>query len=340
MFKQNRLFSRFSLLYGLLLLGVFYGCSAHLSLAPEADDFNRFAAAAQLNYPDAQYLSAIGDGSSLSAARESAQGAIAQIFSARIEEDLLVNQEVLSINDKDIQSEYLSRSVLVSARSEIKGIEVPETLYSEGRNLYFALAVLNRDEAERRWLDALRPSKRTIATLEADLEQPNLPPYRIIYKLRELHQTIVNHNQHILRLQIVKPQAGYRARQDNTARRLRAIAQTMSFAVTTTDPDMKLWIVAALTEEGMKLADNATADLLIESELEALPFSRLDEWFIAHSSLVVQLSYRDALPQTIEWKPKATSIRQEEAEKRMHHATKELIHDDLFGAMIDELNRE
>ena len=322
-------------LNGLVLCLV--GCATGPSVSPYGSDFNRFVTASQQDYPEEGYLIALGDGLSPSAASESAQAAVAKIFSARIEEDLLVSQESLSINDKDIRSQYLSRSVLVSARSDIEGIEVPEIFYSEAKDSYFALAVLDRNEAKARWLDELKEYQTSIAQLKADLSQ-DIAPYRTIYKLRLLHQAILQHNQRILKLQIVKPQDGYETRPDDTARRMKAATARMGFAVMTIDDELAVWIVATLGKEGMPLSE--TADILIEAETQPLPLRRLDEWFIAQTSLKITIVSNHTSPKTLVWQPQASSVREEEAWERLRQTVRKAIEEELFAAVIDSLNED
>ena len=343
--RESGVFSIFSLYRvkpfpnGFLIAGLLFLCAC-ASAPTSSSAFRDFFEYAEENYPNEKYLRAIGDGKSAAIAQEAAHGGIAKIFSARIEDDLLINQNVINLDDTQIQSGYLSRSTLVSARTDIKGIEVPRILYDEVENTYYALAVLDREEVEQRWQDELRQYRNQIAAIELEIEQPTIAPYQAIHKLRELHQAIENHNQLIGKLRIVNPAAGYVYKRNGTAQRLKQTAQTMSFSVIAEPPELQSVIISSLAQQGMPARDAATAKMLIEAEVTDLPQLRQDEWFISRRLLTVNITYDKTRHRILKWQLSANSIHRQEAWSRLQTRMINTVRDDFFVAIVDELNGE
>jgi len=290
------------------------------------------------DYPDQQYLTAIGSSRSLSEAQERAQGNLAKVFSSRIEDDSVISQRHTDIAGQEKKSEYLSRSVLITARLDIEGIEIAETFYDEQERTYYVLAVLNRNQAESRWLDELREIDHQIATIEAKLNDNPLP-YQTVYQLGKLHQAIVNHNLLINRLQIVNPQTSYRHRRDDSERRLKQATEQMRFTIITNQTELEQLATEILITEGMQEKDRTGANLIISLRTIELPKTSLDNWFIYRNQLELLAEYQAQAPRKHEWRLQTSSIDQHEASRRMEKAVVKTLQEELFSAIIDSLNK-
>ncbi len=320
-----------TIIVALILAGILAGCTT-------TPKFIEFSNNMKQDYPDQRYLTAIGSSLSLSEAQERAQGNLAKVFSSRIEDDSVISQQHTNIAGQQTKSEYLSRSVLVTAHLDIEGIEIAETFYDEQERLYYALAVLNLRQAESRWLDELREINNQIATIEVKLSD-DLLPYQTVYQLGKLHQAIVNHNLLINRIQIVNPQTNRRHKRDDSERRLKQATQQMSFAIISNQTEIEELATQILISEGMQQRDKGQANLIIGIRAIELPETSLDNWFIYRNRLELQAEYQDQAPHKHEWRLQASSIDQHEASRRMEQTIAKTLQEEFFSAIIDSLNQ-
>ena len=322
----NRIYFIFSVL-------ALVGC-ANLPPSPIID----FTENNKKNYPTITYLTAIGSASSLGEARENAQGNLAAIFSAKVEDDSIFSQNIQQKNGKKIdKSEYLSRSILVSARINIDGMTIAEDFYDTEDGIYYALAVLNRHEAEQRWLPELTNYKKVIAETELKLSE-GLPPYKAIRLLKENNTAIIQHNSLVQRLRIVNPQGGYITKPNTSAQNLRNLAGGISFSITSPREKLINIASASFVAEGMEPATANNAKLNIRIVPTVAAGIERDDWFIFREEVTITVDYQGTAPRTINWKIQASSIDQRTAKNRLEDELNNKITKELFSAIIDVLN--
>ncbi len=320
-------------IYFIFLVLVLVGC-ANLPSSPIID----FTENNKKSYPTSTYLTAIGSASSLGEAREHAKGNLAAIFSAKVEDDSIFSQNIQQKTGKKIdKSEYLSRSTLVSARINIDGMSIAEDFYDTEDGIYYALAVLNRHEAEQRWLPELTNYKKVIAETEIKLSK-ELPPYQAIHLIKEINTAIIQHNSLAQRLRIVNPQGGYVTKANDSSQNLRKRAKQISFAITSPRKNLVNIASASFVAEGMEPVTTDNPKLNISIVPSATPGIERDDWFIYREEITITVNYEGLSPRKINWKIQASSIDQQTAKNRLVDELNNKIAKELFSAIIDALN--
>jgi hypothetical protein len=98
------------------------------------------------DYPAQVWLSAIGTGETLPAARMAAKGELSRVFSAELESEIeLIDRDHTMAGESTQSSELLDRTRIHSAL-ELQGVEVPLHWRDSRTGLVWALAVLEREK--------------------------------------------------------------------------------------------------------------------------------------------------------------------------------------------------
>lgn len=130
--------------FGAVMLVCLVSCQAFAERVPD------WVKGKSKQYTKTGYLSGIGSGETLDAARSSARAEIAKVFSTRIAQ--YASDESRERSSKKGSKYRLETSgdyrvqTLVSTDEMLDGVEVPETWYSEKKKTYYALAVMDRQK--------------------------------------------------------------------------------------------------------------------------------------------------------------------------------------------------
>ena len=319
--------------YFIFLVLVLVSC-ANLPPSPIID----FTENNKKNYPTSIYLTALGSANSLGEAREHAQGNLIAVFSAKVGGDPAFKQSSLQNTGKKTGSSvYLFGSALVNTRIDNDEITIPENFYDTEDGVYYALAVLNRREAEQRWLPELTNYKKILVETELKLSK-ELPPYQTIRLIKEINTVIIQHNSLVQRLRIVNPQGGYVTKANDSSQNLRKQAQEISFTITS--PRKKLINIASASfvAEGMQPTATDNSKLNVSIVPKATPGIERDDWFIYREEITITVNYEGLSPRKINWKIQASSIDQQTAKNRLADELNNKITKELFSAIIDALN--
>jgi len=141
-------------------------------------------------YPDNEYLTGIGSGSTRKEAENDAFASLAKIFSVEIK----VNQSTINrYLEEDVNGENKSTfSSLLSGRTsarsnqKIKNIKIERTFFSDNEGIYYVLAVLNRAETAALYRDEMRRNSNKIDTYYQRYQESG----KKLQKLNFLNKTI------------------------------------------------------------------------------------------------------------------------------------------------------
>lgn len=136
------------------------------------------------DYPSAQYLIGVGQADSRAAASDQAYAAVARIFKAQIESQardwesyLLIERRDASNAERKLQIDNLTN---VSTDKVLENVSIADGWYDQGKGLHYALAVMNRHQAEASLLEKL-------ATLDQSIERDITEFRRTTDKLAKVH---------------------------------------------------------------------------------------------------------------------------------------------------------
>lgn len=319
-----------------LLLLVFFACLglACATTAPEPR-LAQITAIIQRDYPPDKYLSALDAAAELDEAKERALGSIAKIFAVRIEDDALFNQNVVTTQAAQERQQYLSRSTLTVARDDIDGIEIAQTWFDEDADLHYALAVLDKEQAARRWRQSAALLKDKIDPT-IDAEQP---AFRAIMLLHERQQWIGDYNRIAHRLQVVAPSSIYAPMVDDTFARVKRQCATIDFHITGNDASLVALAETSLAAQGMRRGSATSSLLRVDLSFGQEQIDQRANWHIRRQELTIVLSYAGLGERRIQWDIRDESTDSKTAARRLQTAKRHKIGEDLFPAVIAALNR-
>jgi hypothetical protein len=127
----------------LITLITISGCTAGANLKPETDS----------EYPPARYLTAKGIGQSEGEARNQAVAEISRIFESRVFSDTYDRvKSVIDTSGDETYSQNIESNIRVISMVNLKGVQIAKTWFDDDKKLYYALAVLGKNQARDNWM--------------------------------------------------------------------------------------------------------------------------------------------------------------------------------------------
>ena len=98
------------------------------------------------SYPRDLYFSGVSTGDTRESAENNAMGSIAKIFKSNIKVDQTVVENFYETETTFESQSSLNRRTSVGSDLELKNIKIVDTWFSSGEGLYYARAILDREE--------------------------------------------------------------------------------------------------------------------------------------------------------------------------------------------------
>ncbi|MCP9439231.1 MAG: LPP20 family lipoprotein [Nitrospira sp.] len=165
------------------------------------DDANR-------KYPPTEYLTGMGQADNRQGAADQAYAAVARIFKAEVdarakdwESYFLVERRGSTSEERRLALETVTN---ISTTKVLENVRIMETWYDQARGVYYALAVLNRAQAEASLLDRLSALDRMI---ESDIGESRRTSDKVITvrNLRKAARNLVLREVYNADLRVVRP---------------------------------------------------------------------------------------------------------------------------------------
>lgn len=153
------------------------------------------------DYPPAQYLTGVGQADNRSSAEDQAYAAVARIFNAEVASHAKDQESYSIVEDQgiaNIERRLTIDSVTnVSTEKVLENVRIMDNWYDSDNEVHYALAVMNRSQAEASLMDKLAELDRTITAEVAEARQATdkLVKVRALFKagqhtvLREAYNT-------------------------------------------------------------------------------------------------------------------------------------------------------
>ena len=136
------------------------------------------------DYPSGQYLIGVGQADSRSSASDQAYAAVARIFNAQIEAQardwesyLVIERRDASNAERKLQIDNLTK---VSTDKVLESVSIADGWYDQKKGLHYALAVMNRQQAETSLMEKM-------ATLDRSIEREVAEARQATDKLAKVH---------------------------------------------------------------------------------------------------------------------------------------------------------
>ncbi len=159
-------------------------------------------------YPSAEYLTGVGQAESRQGATDQAYAAVARIFKANVDSHVKDWETYFLVEKRGSTTEErrlaLETVTTVSTDKVLENVSIMEMWYDRGKGIYYALAVMNRGQAEAALLDRVSALDQAI---EADVaESRRLSDVVLkVRKLRRAARNLVVRDVYNADLRIVRP---------------------------------------------------------------------------------------------------------------------------------------
>ncbi len=265
------MFKKFLIFFSILvLISACGGKKAKNNQSSSAGQSNQ-ASEAELNFPDSQYLTAKGSGSSQPEAKRNAKSEISSIFEAKVSSDLSSSAtQVTDTKKGDSFNKTVKHNVRIQSSVELKGLEIGKT-WKEG-STHFALAVLEKSKARKEWASQIDSIDNKI---DAELKAVETAGSKV-QKLRPLKkiQTLWFQKEGIIsRLRVIGSSNPSSANHDikGIFKKIPEIKSQILFHITVNgefSDDVQEIIAKSLGKSSFKITDNPSeADVKIDGKV-------------------------------------------------------------------------
>jgi len=269
-------------------------------------------------YPPGRYLSAVGEADDRDTADGRALANLAKIFEVAIDDRSLDFSRALVSNDQSgrtvSNTQQAERYVSTEARQVLEGARVVENWRSEdGRN--YALAVLEKAPAERRFRDGVRNADRQIEDRVnyASHSAPNaIAALAALEQARKIEITRSNLNRN---LSVVSGK-GIEAPHDQASleKLLRNALATLHFSAEADSPRLQQSLQSAIATLGITLDNNAPYQL--SASMDSVPVYKQQGWYWLRGSTELSLTYQGKTLAKKRWPLKVSATNEAMVEQR------------------------
>jgi hypothetical protein len=245
-------------------------------------------------YPQQRYLSAVGEADDRSTADARALANLAKIFEVAIKDRSLDFSQAQVSSDQSERAvsniQTTSRYVTTEARLVLEGAQLVESWQAEEGKTY-ALAVLEKAPAERRFRDGVRSADRQIEdrVKYAGQQAPN--PVAALAALEQARK-IENRRSNLNRNLSVVSGKGITAHYDQASleKLLRNALVTLHFHAVADSPQLQQSLESAIGALGITLDKNAPYQLIASMDTE--PVQKKQGWYWLRGSTELSLIYQ------------------------------------------------
>lgn len=246
------------------------------------------------NYPPQRYLSAVGEADDRSTADGRALANLAKIFEVAIKDRSLDFSEAKVSSDPSgrvvTNTQRAARYVSSEAKQVLEGVQIVESWQADGGKNY-ALAILEKAPAERRFRDSIRSADRQIAdrVKYASHQAPNpIVALAALEQARKIEHQRSNLNRN---LSVISGK-GIKAHYDQASleRLLRDALATLHFNAQADSPQLEKSLQSAISTLGITLDKNAPYQLSASMDTDEL--QKKQGWYWLRGSTELSLIFQ------------------------------------------------
>ena len=269
-------------------------------------------------YPPQRYLSAVGEADDRSTADGRALANLAKIFEVAIKDHSLDFSQAQVSSDQSGRAvnniQTTSRYVTTDARQVLEGAQLVESWQAEEGKTY-ALAVLEKAPAERRFRDGVRNADRQIEDRVKYASQQAPNPVAALAALEQARK-IENQRSNLNRNLSVVSGKGIKAHYDQARleRLLRTALVTLHFHAVADSPELQQSLESAIGTLGVTLDKNAPYQLVASMDTE--PVQKKQGWYWLRGSTELSLIYQDETLAKKRWPLKVSATDKGMVEQR------------------------
>ena len=284
-------------------------------------------------YPQRDYLSAVGEADNRSAADDRALANLAKIFQVAIKDSSLDFSQARVSGDQTGSSvsntQTTSRYVNTEARQVLEGAQLVESWQSEEGKTY-ALAVLERDPAASRFRREVRKADQQISDRVTYASQQASNPVVALAALEQARK-IENQRSNLNRNLSVVSGDGIKARYDRPRleKLLRNALSTLHFHAVADSQQLQQNLESATSALGIKL--DKESPYLLRASMDTEPVQQLQGWYWLRGSTQMSLYYQDEVIAQKRWPIKVSAIEEGMVEQR----AKDKLNGEMAGYLYE-----
>lgn len=278
-------------------------------------------------YPADRYLSAVADADDRSTADGRALANLAKIFEVDID-DRSLDFSAARVNVDESGStvsntRQTERHVTTAARQVLEGARVVENWQSEDGKTY-ALAVLEKAPAERRFRDGVRNADRQIedrVTYASQLAPNAVAALAALEQARkiEIERSNLNRNLSVVSGKGIEP----RYDQADLEKLLRNALASLHFRAMADSPQLQQSLESAIVTAGVTLDKNASYQL--SAAMDSAPVQLIQGWYWLRGSTELSLVYQGEVLAKKRWPLKVSATDEAMVEQRARDKQSEMM---------------
>lgn len=207
------------------------------------------------------YEVGVGNGRTEKEAENSAYSALANIFGMKISTDTRAIEKYIETSSGIEETRILDNNTRIEAEHNLINVKIDEKYYDEKRDIYYAVAVLNKKETSVLLEKKIKENVDVIRTCinKAAKEEDLLNKYSSLYMAYIFSEKNSNF---LLQLSIIDPlkdiNMSDRFKMDNIKLQLEDIKRKITFSIETIDitPNIESAIEHSINELGFKISSN------------------------------------------------------------------------------------
>lgn len=261
-------------------------------------------------YPQQDYLSAVGEADNRNAADGRALANLAKVFEVSISDlSLDFSEARVSVDGSERAVDNVqkaSRYVTTEARQVLQGAQLVES-WQDDQGRSYALAVLEKAPAKRRFHEAVRAADRQIAD-RVDYASQQAPNPVVALAALEQARKIENQRSILNRNLAVVSGKGIRAPYDRASleKLLRDALATLHFSAEADSIALQQNLESAIGALGITLDKDAPYRLL--ASLDSEPVRQQQGWYWLRGSIQLSLFYQGHTLATQRWPLKVSAV--------------------------------
>ena len=207
------------------------------------------------------YEVGVGNGKTEKEAENSAYSALANIFGMKISVDTRANEKYIETSSGVEETRILDNNTRIEAEHNLINVKIDEKYYDEKRDIYYAIAVLNKKETsvllEKKIKENLNIIKSYIN--KSDIEKDLLNKYSAMYIAYIFSE---KNNNFLSQLSIIDNSKNITIddefKMDNIKIKLEDIKRKITFSIESVDitPNIESAIEHSISELGFKISSN------------------------------------------------------------------------------------
>ncbi len=293
-------------------------------------------------FPSARFITGVGQGDSLSDAKERARAEIAKVFEISIESNSIDSSSFSRTSGTEAENRHNSSSVERNIKSHtnqiIQGIEISESWFDKTSSTYYSLANLKRSKAQlsiRNRINELDSATfETISTSQkADL---TIQQIRLLSRAIDLQYQRHNLNKQLAVISLTGENIPSKWTLEQLIAKRSELLGSIEVAVYfDNNPRLQNALKSTLANHGMNVYDSA--EYLIDASMHREKIEPQQGWYYSYSSLAITIKKWGKVLGGQQWSFKSSATDKNLLKAREFEEAEKILNKQLIPVLFEKI---